>query len=412
MKAEKKNILFKVWKFPILSETFILSQIITAIECGFEVKILIEDLLDLNTHGDLIEKYDIKHKIIFEDYKVPENRILRYIKAVWLIFRNFPHIFKLVKFVNAHKKIELKHIYKFHFYSKFRKFDIVHVQYGTNGRPLDLLKKINFFSSKLVVSFHGHDLFFPINGIIENNGYYDLLFDQSDLLVANTDYLKDLLQNLGAPKNKIIVLPVSVNTNFFKKIKTSRPTQKSFNLITVGRLEVFKGQKFGLECVRILKERGFNVHYTLVGTGSQDEKLKDLVKEYGLCNDVTFTGKRSQTAIREILQEQDLFLMTSVKDLNYGVETQGLVTAEAQACGVPVVAFDSGGVKYTVLDGISGYVVLEGNIDAMVTRIESLINDLELRKKMGKEAQKFIKKNYSEEVISKQWINLYHALLQ
>ena len=410
MKSEKKTILIKVWKFPILSETFILSQIITAIECGFEVRILIEDLMDLSTHGDLIEKYGIKHKLIFENYRIPQNRFLRYIKAVWLIFRNIPHIFKLVKFVNAHKKIELRHIYKFHFYSKLRDFDIVHVQYGTNGRPLDLLKKINFFPPKLVVSFHGHDLFFPINGMIENDGYYEVLFNQADLLVANTEYLKDLLIKLGAPKNKIKVIPVSVNTGFFRKLRTDKLLKDSFNLITVGRLEVFKGQKLGLECVRILKKKGYNVHYNIVGAGSQDKVLKNFVKENELYDEVTFTGKLSQKEIRDILQDKDLFLMTSITDTEYGVETQGLVTAEAQACGLPVIGFDSGGVKYTILDGISGYVVTEGDVDAMVDKIETLLKDSELREKMGREAISFIEKKFSQKKIDHIWQNTYDKI--
>lgn len=409
--SSKRTILFKVWKFPVLSETFIVAQIITAIKCGFKVNILVEDIMDLKIHEDLIKKYRLSEKIIVEDYRIPLKKWQRYFKAFFIAIQNFRHFFKLIKFVNLHERFELRHIYKFHFFSKLRHFDIVHVQYGTNGRPLDLLKKINFFPPKLIVSFHGHDLFFPINGIIKNNGYYDNLFEQADLLIANTNYLKELLIHLGASNQKIRTIPVAVDTNFFKKINILRSTEEEVNLITVGRLEVFKGQHLGISCINSLKKKGYNLKYTLIGTGSREAILKQTVGKKKLTKEVVFMGKMSQKEIRNALQGKDIFLMTSITDPDYGVETQGLVTAEAQACGLPVIAFDSGGVKYTVLDGKSGYVVPEGDVDAMVEKIETLLKDSELRSNMSQEAVRFIEENFSQNHLNKVWKKTYESLI-
>ncbi len=410
----KKNILFKLWQFPRLSETFILAQIITAIKCGYKVNILVEDLLEINetTHGKLIEKYNLIDKVIIEDYGIPNKKFYRILKAFLLIIINISNLKYLKAFIEQHRKFELRHIFIFHFFGKLKNFDIVHVQYGTNGKPLDILKKIGFFPPKLIVSFHGHDVYFPINGIIENNGFYDDLFKYADKLIANTAYLKNLLIELGSPAGKIETIPVAVNTNFFKPGKLEINTSETIKIITVGRLEIFKGQHLGIECISKLVKNGYNVYYTIVGTGSQEEVLKNLIKEYSLNNYISTTGRKSQEDIKELLQNHDIFLMTSITDPDYGVESQGLVTAEAQACGLPVIGFDSGGVKYTINDGETGFIVPEFDVDAMTKRIEELIDNVKFRQKMGKEAVIYVENHFSQNQINDIWSDTYNALIE
>lgn len=403
-----KKILFKLWLFPRLSETFILTQIITAINCGYNVRILVGELLEIDevTHGKLIEKYKIRDKIIIEDYRIPENNFLRFSKAFILVIKNLLDLRILIRFLVAKRKFELKSIYIFNYFKRFRDYDIVHVQYGTNARPLDTLKKIGAFPPKLIVSFHGHDLFFPLNGRIENNGYYNDLFDSADKLVANTPYLKQLLEDLGAPIGKILTIPVSVDTDFFKPGNLHQ-RREVIGLITVGRLEKFKGQHLGIRCIFELVKKGYSVHYTIVGDGSQRDYLKDIISEKKLDNYITLTGRKSQEEIRNLLQVHDIFLMTSITDPEYGVETQGLVTAEAQACGMPVVAFDSGGVKYTLKEGLSGFVVHEADVEAMTNKIELLIKNSLLSKELGSNGRQFIEKEYSNVSVIGRWQSIY-----
>jgi len=410
----KKNILFKLWQFPRLSETFILAQIITAIKCGYKVNILVEDLLEINetTHGKLIEKYNLIDKVIIEDYGIPNKKFYRILKAFLLIIINISNLKYLKAFIEQHRKFELRHIFIFHFFGKLKNFDIVHVQYGTNGKPLDILKKIGFFPPKLIVSFHGHDVYFPINGIIENNGFYDDLIKYADKLIANTAYLKDLLIELGSPAGKIETIPVAVNTNFFKPSKLGFNTSETIKIITVGRLEIFKGQHLGIECISKLIKNGYNIHYTIVGAGSQEESLKNLIQEYSLSNYIEMTGRKSQKDIRELLQNHDIFLMTSITDPDYGVESQGLVTAEAQACGLPVIGFDSGGVKYTINDGDTGFIVPEFDVDAMTKRTEELIDNVKLRQEMCKKAVIYVENHFSQNKINKIWCDTYNSLIE
>jgi len=140
------------------------------------------------------------------------------------------------------------------------------------------LKSIGFFKSRIITSFHGHDLNFPINNRIPEEGYYNNLFEVADVLVSNTPFLKSKLKDLKAPENKIRTLPVAVDTTFFKPYNVTTRNKK-LRFITVGRLDELKGQDYGLKVVKELIEKGLELEYILVGSGVNELRLKGFVKE-------------------------------------------------------------------------------------------------------------------------------------
>ena len=397
-----------MWRFPVLSETFIVNQVVLAIRLGYDVQILVEEQLDIskNSSSQLFREYAIEEKIIKEDYRIPQNKITRFLKAGSLIISN-PSMFRVLgKFYRASNKKGLLPLYQLFFYNQFRNHEVVHIQFGTNKYPVDVLKQIGFLKSRLIVSFHGHDLYFPINNKIPNNGYYDVLFKEAYVLVCNTVFLKSKLLSLEASEKKIRVIPVVVNTDKFQPKSRGSETGK-FTIITVGRIDELKGQKYGIGAIAKLVQKGYNIQYFLAGDGPNRIQLKERVKELQLEDHVVQKGKVSQQKVLQLLQRSHVFLMTSVKNTAGMEESQGLVTAEAQACGLPVVAFNSGGVKYTLKDGVTGFLCQEKDIEALAEKIELLIKDSELRKKMGDNAVKFIEREYSERSVRKKWKEIY-----
>ena len=412
MFALKKRLLFKIWKFPFLSETFVLEQILTAIQCGYQVKILVEELQDLkeNRLEEFFRNNDILDKVIIEDYKIPQNRSFRIIKAFYLLVLYIFEVKTLLKCFRE-EKWKFRQIFAFHFFHQFRNYDIIHVEYGTNVRPLDLYKKVGFIQAKLIVSFHGHDAFFPINGIIPNYGYYDDLFKYGDLIVANTEYLANQIESIGCDKNKIRIIPVGVNTELFKASNDKQIEDKVFKIISVGRLDRVKGQRYAIEAIRILKNKGYKVHLSIIGEGSERKNLESLIQKNDLVNEVVLTGKKNRKEVEASLNEHDIFVLPAIAVDNERRETQGLATLEAQSCGLPVVVFNSGGVKYTVLDGETGFVVPEYDIETFVLKIEKLITDIELRKNMGQKAIQFVKNEFSHLELRKIWCKVYSEIL-
>ena len=408
MSVLKRSILFKIWKFPQLSETFIVNQVVLAIKLGYEVRILVEEVTDITVNADinLFENYKLQEKIIVEDYKIPNQKLKRIFKAAWLLMKNvflLPHLIKYHK--NSGKK-GLLPFYEFFFYKHFRDIDTIHIQFGTNKHPVDIMKKIGYLKSRLIVSFHGHDLYFPINNIIPNNGFYNRLFETADYLVANTAFLKEKLLAISAPEEKIEIIPVPVNTSIFNPNRDGNKNEK-LRLITVGRLDELKGQKYGIQAVKLLLIKGYSVDYIIAGTGDKENELESLIEELDLTRNVFLHGKISPSEVPQFLKDSDIFLMTSVTNSKGMEESQGLVIAEAQACGLPVVAFDTGGVKYTLIDGKTGFLCKEKDIDAFSEKIQLLFENFELRTKMSENAVTFVKSYYSENSVIKKWEKLY-----
>ena len=410
--TNQKKIVFKVPEFPHQSETFIIAQLVTAITLGFEVEIIVRKYFRTNIHSDLIDRYQLMDKVIVEDYKIPKYKISRFFKWIKLLIVHSKDLGHIKNYYRAYKTFSFKTLYQWCFYKKFNDAAILHVQYGTNAKPLGILKKTGFFKPALVVTFHGHDAFFPINGYIQNNGYYVDLFSFANLITANTTYLADKIIGLGCPKEKIEILPVGVDTDFFYPPKKIKNHKNQLKLITVGLLEKVKGHHYCIEVVNRLIKNGTEVLLTIIGEGAEHESLEKLINQYGLEGNVILLGKKSQEEVREVFWSHDIYLLLGVPVENGRRETQGLATLEAQACGLPVIVFDSGGIKYTLQDGKTGFVCEEFDVDSVVERIDSLIHNRNLYNDLRKNAVSFVKNNYSQKMIDKKWKSIYNKLMK
>lgn len=403
----KKKILFKIQQFPHLSETFILSQIIIAIEQGYNVKILVKNVLDFekSAHSELLKKYKISNKIILDDYKIPKNKTIRLFQAGVILSKNIDNWKKLRQFVTLKSGFSLTWIYEFYFYKKFKNIDIIHVQYGTNVHPVDILKKVGLIKGQLIVSFHGHDAFFPINGFIPNNGYYDNLFSGDNLIIANTPYLAGIIRGLGCPQKNLSTIPIPVDTKYFTPLKNI-PNNEYLQLVTVGRLDPIKGHLIAVNFIDALRKKGINIRFTIVGEGQEYQNIKERIKDLSLENLVDMVGSKCQKEVRRILRKSDVYIFTGVPVAEGRRETQGLATLEAQACGLPILAFDSGGVKYTIKNEETGFLCLENDLECLVNKLR-LLTSSDLREEMGGKARVFVENNFSKKEIKKKWKAIY-----
>lgn len=173
--------------------------------------------------------------------------------------------------------------------------------------------------------------------------------------------------------------------------------------IAVGRLNYQKGFDYLIDVWRIVAEQHPEWQLNIFGEGDERESLQKQIDKNKLNNHVFLCG--STNDIVEKYVESSIFVLSS-RD-----EAFGLVITEAEACGLPIVTFDCPSApKELVADGENGYVVSLGNIEAMATKINTLIENEQLRKEMGKKslelAEKFDIKN-----ITKEWITLYKGVL-
>ena len=221
---------------------------------------------------------------------------------------------------------------------------------------------------------------------------------------------KEIMQLFGVPKEKIFYLPDGVDLDEIEEYtKDVEVTKEDYNLqdadivlMNVNRLEPNKGVPYLIESLKILN-RELNVKLILVGTGSEEEKIKRLIKHLGLSEKVKHFKNIPDKLMFQLYTLADI----SVTPTLY--EGLPLVVLEAMACGKPIVASNVSEVPQAVKDGINGFLVPPRNPEAIADAVLK-IYDKNLFMKMGK-ASKQIVKNYDWSRIAKMAIKKYEELI-
>lgn len=402
-----KGIVFLVKTFPTISETFVIKNVEAAIDKGFSVKIIThkKQSIEQSTQPEIISKHNLLG--LTQEYYEAQGKIYR--KLVSIIYLINPvlllYFIKYLRF-SATKNLSL--LFNLIFYKKYRNYEIFHVHFGTAASILLDLKAIGYIKSKVIISFHGYDahLMFKTPNQVQ-------LFNKNvDKIITNSNYLKNILVQKGIFKNLIEVIPIGYDRNIFKTNKPKQPITKPLKLITVGRLETIKGHYFSIKAINELIQKSYNIVYTIVGDGSLFKGLQDLCEELGISPNITFKGSLNQSQIKQELENYDIFIMPSTID-EYGKrEAFGVVSLEAQAMGLPVIGFHSGGFPETIIDNKSGKLVEDQNIRALAEAVEQLIHNQDSYIKMSEEAINNTRENFSFEKTTGRLLNLYNDLLE
>lgn len=191
-------------------------------------------------------------------------------------------------------------------------------------------------------------------------------------------YTKDLiLQITPTPESKLCVANNGINTNIYKPLST--PTKDRFlkptkNLLTVTRLNAYKGVDMVLRSLPSLLKQGLDIKYRVVGTGSDLTRLKKITADLSLNNHVEFLGALSQEQIIHHYNAADLFVLLSREELP-DVEGFGLVFLEAAACGLPSLGGASGGIPDAIDDQQSGWLVKPTEIAQIEKQLFTILSD-------------------------------------
>lgn len=136
-----------------------------------------------------------------------------------------------------------------------------------------------------------------------------------------------------------------------------------------------------------LYRRGNPLWLVIAGDGKEKNRLKQLADAH-LPQRVRFVGHIDRSEMYRYYSAGDLFVFPGIR------ESLGMVFLEAQACGLPVVAFDNAGVPEAVKDGVTGLLVPAFDTKAFEKTIGRLLNDSELRRKMGQAGKAHIRQNH------------------
>jgi phosphatidylinositol alpha-1,6-mannosyltransferase len=157
-------------------------------------------------------------------------------------------------------------------------------------------------------------------------------------------------------------------------------------LLSVGGLKARKGQDVALRAFGRVKQAVPSAQYWIVGDGHWRSRLESLAHALGLADSVRFMGRVDDEVLPIYYHASDLFVLTP-RLINWNFEGFGLVYLEAAACGKPCVASRSGGVEDAVLDGETGLLVPEADVEATAEAVIRLLHDPGLARRLGENAR-------------------------
>ncbi len=236
-------------------------------------------------------------------------------------------------------------------------------------------------------------------------------YRQAHSFVVPSQCTKNMVEEYAHEQYRIEVIHNGVNFERFQRdtdpSKLRRQYGNDIVLLTVGGLWGRKGHDLTLRALKLVTQKRRDVRYVMVGEGNGRPQLEALVHELGLESFVEFAGRKSGDDLVRHYQAADIYVHTpKVVDLKF--EGFGIVYLEASACGKPIVATDAGGVRDAVLDGETGFVAPDGDVPGVADRILQLMENADLRRRMGESGRQYAKKNDWTSIAEK-FIALYRS---
>ncbi len=198
--------------------------------------------------------------------------------------------------------------------------------------------------------------------------------------IVPSESTKSDLESLGFTDVKVVHGAADVKPP--KKINK----RKEKTLIYLGRLTKSKRVDDVLRAFDVIRKSEPGARLWIAGSGPEEKQLKYLKKDLGLSEQVGFFGRVSQKKKAELLSKAHLMLFPAVR------EGWGLVVLEANACGTPVVGYNVPGLRDSIRNGVNGFLVKEGDINAMARQAMELLGDKDAFKRFSKSSIAFSNK--------------------
>lgn len=378
-------------RFPRLSETFILDEILGLEAAGVPLR-----LYALADPGETIVQPDVARVSSPVTYLHGTDRLgdarataaahllllarepRRYLRTVFYIARKRRHLATVRHFLNAGRLAELA-----------RRDGSRHVHAAFAHGPASVAHFVHLLTG-LPFSFgaHAKDLYLSPPDLLGRK-----VAAAEFVLVCSRAAETRLREIAGPAADKIVFAPHGVDTTRFRPATRHHSpadfagSAEPMSVLAVGRLVPKKGYPVLLDALGRLAGRGVAVRTRVVGVGPQRRDIDSLVAEYGLAGSFELLGARTHQEIAALYPSADVFVQASVVLADGDRDGIPNSLLEAMSSGLPVVASAVSGIPEVVLDGTTGLLVPPGDPEALAGALARLAADPGLRRRLGAAAR-------------------------
>ncbi|KAA6303738.1 MAG: N-acetyl-alpha-D-glucosaminyl L-malate synthase [Candidatus Ordinivivax streblomastigis] len=275
-------------------------------------------------------------------------------------------------------------------------------------KDVPVIALLKLFRKKIVLHFHNKGVNQAQNRWLDDKLYRFALKNVKVILLSKRLYV-DVEKYVD--ESDVFICPngipdVEWNATFLRQRNNPVP-----RLLFLSNLLISKGVYVLLDTLRILKDKRYSFLCDFVGAETTEistAQFEETVKQLNLNEIVVYKGKQYGENKNQIFQQSDIFIFPTF----YSNETFGLVNLEAMQQGLPIVTTDEGGIPDIVEDGATGYIVEKQNSEALAERIEKLLNNQQLRVKMGQAGRKKFEEKYTLNIFEMRIVEIIQQLMK
>lgn len=285
-----------------------------------------------------------------------------------------------------------------------KKPQLIHAHFGYDGlAAIYLKKKLNI---PLVVTLHSQDI--ALTKLrLGYRVFLPRLFRNADLFIVVSQFIRERALAWGCPEDKIQLHFTGIDVEQFAG---EAPKYKQPVILFVGRLQNKKGCEFAIRAMKIVNGFYPEAELMIIGDGPLLEPLKQLAGELQV--NVNFAGRKNPREVAEIMKRSWVFCGPSITDPDGSAEGLPTVFLEAQASGLPVAGFSSGGVPESVIEGKTALLCRQKDHMQLARNLLFFLDSEEKRKQFGEEGRRFVRERFNLSRQAQELEQIYDRLLR
>lgn len=308
-------------------------------------------------------------------------RAPRIVRAIWgRVLRFESSVLKYAPWYPSHIRAIPRH-----------NVSLLHAHFGTTGYFAWPLKRLHRLP--LVTSFYGTD----VSRVPRQPRWparYRRLFADGDQFTVVSKLMKDQLENLGCPEEKITVVHTGIDLEEFAYQPRRKPDDgDAIKFLIVGRFIEVKGHEYAIKAYARVHSVYPYTELRIIGDGPLWPQIERLIADLEIGDSARLLGRN--VVVSEEIKRCHVLVQASATTRDGHHDGAPVTLMEAQAAGMPVVSTLHAGIPEEVLDGESGFLVPERDVDALAAKMTFLVEHPGVWDEMGRRGRQHIEKHYN-----------------
>lgn len=287
------------------------------------------------------------------------------------------------------------------------RYDLIHAHWLI---PQGIIAVIAIFLTSrripVLCTSHGGDLY-GLKGRLLTRLKKWIIANLKALTVVSRS-MREEVKRLGADHEKVHVVPMG--TDLKNRFVPPGTRQNNGSLLFVGRLVEKKGLRYLIDALPLILKKHPQASLRIAGDGPEKGTLQLQSKRLGINDHVRFLGAVKNKSLPDLYRTAGVVVFPSVIAGGGDREGFGLVLVEALGCECATVVTDLPAMQDIIVDGKTGFVVPQKNVQKLAEKIVSLLDDPEMGRSVGKEGRRFVVERYDWDEITRQYAALIESI--